>query len=39
LDAKKKGDWIVGTGSTQFGFENKAAYAMEITEVLTLQEI
>lgn len=34
----KKGDWVVGTGSTQFGFENKVVYAMEITETLTMQQ-
>jgi hypothetical protein len=32
----KKGDWIVGTGSKKFGFENKVVYAMEITETLTM---
>ena len=34
----KKGDWIVGTGSKQFGFENKVVYAMEITQTMTMQE-
>ncbi|TAE31144.1 MAG: hypothetical protein EAZ92_03090 [Candidatus Kapaibacterium sp.] len=32
------GDWIVGTGSKQFGFENKVVYAMKITQKLTLKE-
>lgn len=34
----KKDDWIVATGSTQFGFENKVVYAMEITETMTMQK-
>ncbi len=34
----KKGDWIVGTGSKRFSFENKVVYAMEVTEVLTMEE-
>lgn len=32
------GDWIVGTGSTEFGFENQVVYAMLVTEKLTMQE-
>ncbi len=32
------GDWIVGTGSKQFGFNNKVVYAMEVTQKLTMQE-
>jgi len=32
------GDWIVGTGSTQFGFENKVIYAMEVTQILSMKE-
>jgi hypothetical protein len=31
-------DWIVGTGSTEFGFENQVVYAMQVTEKLTMQE-
>jgi hypothetical protein len=34
----EKGDWIVGTGSAQFGFENKVVYAMEVTQKLTMKE-
>lgn len=35
----KKGDWVVGTGSAKYGFENKVIYAMEVTrEPLTMQE-
>lgn len=34
----KIGDWVVGTGSTQFGFENKVVYAMEVTDKMTMQE-
>ena len=34
----KKGDWIVGTGSVKHGFQNKVVYAMEVTEILTMQE-
>jgi hypothetical protein len=34
----KKGDWIVGTGSKRYGFENKVVYAMEVTKTLTMQE-
>jgi hypothetical protein len=32
------GDWIVATGSTQYGFENKVVYAMEITDKMTLKD-
>ena len=32
------GDWIVGTGSKRFGFENKVVYAMEVTQKLTMEE-
>lgn len=32
------GDWIVATGSMQYGFENKVIYAMEVTQKLTMQE-
>jgi hypothetical protein len=32
------GDWIVGTGSKEFGFDNKVVYAMEVTQKLTMQE-
>jgi len=32
------GDWVVGTGSVEFGFKNKVVYAMEITQKLTMQE-
>jgi len=34
----KIGDWIVGTGSTEFGFEKKVIYAMEVTQILSMQE-
>lgn len=34
----KKGDWVVGTGSARYGFENKVVYAMEITEIMTMHE-
>ena len=34
----RKRDWVVGTGSKQFGFENKVVYAMEITQTMTMQE-
>lgn len=34
----KKGDWVVGTGSSKFGFENQVVYAMEVSDVMTLQE-
>ena len=33
----KKGDWVVGTGSKQFGFENTVVYAMEITEIMSME--
>ena len=32
------GDWIVGTGSTRFGFANKVVYAMEVTEKMTMKD-
>jgi len=32
------GDWIVGTGSTSFGFQNKVVYAMEVTQIMTMQQ-
>jgi len=32
------GDWVVGTGSTKYGFANKVVYAMEVTQVLTMPE-
>ena len=32
------GDWIVGTGSRKYGFENRAVYAMEVTQKMTMQE-
>lgn len=32
------GDWIVGTGSMEYGFANKVVYAMEVTQVLSMQE-
>ena len=34
----QKGDWIVATGSTQYGFENKVVYAMEVTDKMTLKD-
>lgn len=34
----KKGDWVVATGSKRFGFEGKVVYAMEVTEIMTMQE-
>ena len=30
------GDWVVATGSMQYGFENKVIYAMEVTQKLTM---
>jgi hypothetical protein len=36
-EAEEK-DWVVGTGSKRFGFENKVIYAMEITTKMTLEE-
>jgi len=32
----KPGDWIVGTGSSQLGFENKVVYAMEVTRKMSM---
>ncbi len=32
------GDWIVGTGSIEFGFENQVVYAMKVTKILSLKE-
>ncbi|MFN0202427.1 MAG: hypothetical protein ACKVTZ_12955 [Bacteroidia bacterium] len=32
------GDWIVGTGSMKFGFQNKVVYAMEVTQKMTMEE-
>ena len=32
------GDWVVGTGSREFGFENKVIYAMKLTEILSIKE-
>ena len=32
------GDWIVATGSSEYSFENKVVYAMEITEKLTMEQ-
>lgn len=32
------GDWIVGTGSMEYGFSNKVVYAMEVTQVLSMPE-
>ncbi len=32
------GDWVVGTGSKKYGFENKVVYAMEVTQKLTLAD-
>ena len=34
----QKGDWILGTGSKEFGFENRVVYAMEVTQTLTMQD-
>ena len=34
----KEGDWIVGTGSKHFGFDNKVVYAMKVTQKLTMQD-
>jgi len=34
----KKGDWVVGTGSKQFGFENMVVYAMEITQTMPMEK-
>ena len=32
------GDWIVATGSTKFGFENKVVYAMEVTQKISMYD-
>lgn len=32
------GDWIVGTGSTRYGFENKVVYAMEVTKTMIMRD-
>jgi len=32
------GDWIVATGSKEFGFENQVVYAMKVTDKMTLKE-
>lgn len=32
------GDWIVGTGSTKYGFQNQVVYAMEVTEKMTMKD-
>ncbi len=34
----EKGDWIVATGSTKFGFQNRVIYAMEVTDKMTFAE-
>lgn len=32
------GDWVLGTGSKEYGLENQMIYAMKITNVLSLKE-
>ncbi len=32
------GDWVVGTGSVQDGFENKVIYAMKVTDKMRMEE-
>src|SRR5690349_17838620 len=34
----KKGDWVVGTGSKELGLENQVVYAMQITDVESMQQ-
>jgi hypothetical protein len=34
----KIGDWVVGTGSKEFGFENQVVYAMKITKILSIED-
>jgi hypothetical protein len=36
--AAKIGEWISGTGSTQFGFENQLVFAMKVTGKMTFEE-
>lgn len=32
------GDWVVGTGSREAGFENKVVYAMEVTDKMSMRD-
>jgi hypothetical protein len=32
------GDWIVGTGSSSYGFDNKVVYAMKVTDKKTMED-
>jgi hypothetical protein len=32
------GDWVVGTGTTQYDFQNKVVYAMEVMQVLSMKK-
>jgi hypothetical protein len=32
------GDWVVGTGSKEFGFENQMIYAMKVSRILSIKE-
>jgi hypothetical protein len=34
----KKGDWIIGTGSKKYGFQNRMVYAMEVTDTRTFKQ-
>lgn len=34
----KKNDWIVGTGSRNYDFQGKLVYAMEVSEVMKMEE-
>ncbi len=34
----KKGDWIIGTGSSTLGLDNRMVYAMQVDEILTFQK-
>lgn len=34
----EEGDWIVATGSKEYGFENQMIYAMEVTKRMTFAE-
>lgn len=34
----KIGDWVLGTGSTAHGFENKVIYAMEVTNKMSMMD-
>lgn len=36
--AVKVKDWVAGTGSSEYGFENQLIYAMEVTRKMTFEE-